>query len=85
MDEKRRQEIMHRMAEGMRAVSNEEMARRQLAACDGMRQRGPMTSGEQDAARNFCAETNGENKKHTHEAQNPSYLKKVLTKIKNVW
>ena len=57
MDEKQRQEIMRRQAEGMRAMSDEEMARRQLEAAQGMRQRGPLTSGEQEAMGNFWGGT----------------------------
>ena len=57
MTDEQRQEIMRRQAEGMRAMSNEEMARRQLEAADGARQRGPLTSGEQEAMRNFWGAT----------------------------
>lgn len=45
MTDEQRQEIMRRQAEGMCAMSNEEIAQRQLEAAEGMRQRGPLTSG----------------------------------------
>ena len=57
MTDEQRQEIMRRQAEGMRAVSKEAMARMQLDAQEGMRQRGPLTSGEQEAMRNFWGGT----------------------------
>jgi hypothetical protein len=37
MTDEQRQEIMRRQADGMRAMSNEEMARRQLEAAHGAR------------------------------------------------
>ena len=57
MTDEQRQEIMRAQAEGMRAMSNEEMARRQLEAANGLRQRRPLTSGEQEAMRNFWGAT----------------------------
>lgn len=57
MTDEQRQEIMRLQAEGMRAMSKEEMARRQLEAADGARQRGPLTNGEQEAMRNFWGAT----------------------------
>lgn len=57
MFDEKRQEIMRRQAEGMRAMTNEEMARRQIEAEDGMRQRGPATACEQEAMRNFWGAT----------------------------
>lgn len=57
MTDKQQQEIMRRQADGMRAMSNEEMARRQLEAADGARQRGPLTNGEQESIRNFWGAT----------------------------
>ena len=57
MDEETRRRIMIAQAEGMRAMSNEEMARRQLEAADGMRQRGPLTISEQEAMSNFWGGT----------------------------
>lgn len=53
MTDEQRQEIMRRQAAGMRAMSKEEMARRQLDAADGARQRGPLTTGEQEAMSDF--------------------------------
>ena len=41
MTDEQRQEIMRRQAEGMRAVSKEEMARLQFEAADGMRNAWP--------------------------------------------
>ena len=41
MPNEQRQEIMRRHAEGMRAVSNEEIARRQREAADGARNAWP--------------------------------------------
>ena len=52
MTDEQRQEIVRRQAEGMRAMSKDEMARRQLEAADGARQRGPLTAGEQQAMNN---------------------------------
>lgn len=57
MTDEQKQEIMRRQAEGMRAMSKEEMARRQLEAADGARQRGPLTRGEQEAMRNCWGAT----------------------------
>ena len=57
MIDKQRQEIMRRQAEGMRALSEYDMAQRQLEAAYGMRQRGPLTAGEQEAIRNFWGGT----------------------------
>ena len=57
MTDEQRQEIMRRQAEGMCAMSKEEMARRQFEAADGARQRGPLTSGEQEAMSNFWGTT----------------------------
>ena len=57
MTDEQRQEIMRRQADGMRAMNNEEMARRQLEAAEGMRPRGPATAGEQEAMRNFWGAT----------------------------
>ena len=53
MTDEQRQEIMRRQNEGMRAMIDEEMAKRQLEAVDGMRQRGPLTSHEIASAQNF--------------------------------
>ena len=41
MTDEQRQEIMRRQSEGMRAMSKEEMARRQLEEADGMRNAWP--------------------------------------------
>lgn len=41
MTDEQRQEIMRLQAEGMRAMSNEEMARRQLEAAESMRNAWP--------------------------------------------
>jgi hypothetical protein len=41
MTDEQRQEIMRRQAEGMRAMSNEEMARRQLEEADSARNAWP--------------------------------------------
>jgi hypothetical protein len=57
MTDEQRQEIMRRQADGMRAMSEEEIARRQLEAADGARQRGLPTSDEQEAMRNFLGAT----------------------------
>lgn len=53
MNDEQLQKIMRHQAEGMRAMSNEEMAKRQLEAADGMRQRGPLTSHEISSMQNF--------------------------------
>lgn len=53
MKDEQRQEIMRLQAAGMRALSDAEMAQRQLQAAKGMGQRGPLTTGEQEAMRNF--------------------------------
>lgn len=53
MTNERRQEIIRRQAGGMRAMSNEEMSKRQREAAQGAYQRGPLTTGEQEAMRNF--------------------------------
>ena len=59
MTDEQRQEIMRLQAESMRAMSKEEMARRQLEESDGARQRGPLSSGEQEAMRNFWRDVTG--------------------------
>jgi hypothetical protein len=53
----KREKIMRLQANGMRAMSREELARRQLEAASCARQRGPLNSGEQEAARNFWGAT----------------------------
>ena len=59
MTDDQRQEIMRCQAEGMRAWRArhmEEMTHR-LVAADGARQRGTLTSGHQEAMRNFWGAT----------------------------
>jgi hypothetical protein len=55
MTDEQRQEIMRRQAEGMRAMSNEEMARRQLEAAQGARNAYPELTSWQlaQASQNF--------------------------------
>lgn len=53
MTDEQRQEIMRRQAEFMRAMSKEEMAKRQMASAEGMRQQGHLTSLEIASAQNF--------------------------------
>jgi hypothetical protein len=55
MTDKQRQEIMRRQAEGMRAMSKEEMARRQLEAAHGARNAYPEIASWQlaQASQNF--------------------------------
>lgn len=62
MTDEQRQEIMRRMNEGMRAMSNEEMARRQLEAADGMRNSYPDLTSHQlaQASQNWWAQCRGE-------------------------
>lgn len=59
MTDEQRQEIMRRQADGMRAMSNEEMARRQLETADGARNAWPAgidhMRGQADMT-NFCRE-----------------------------
>ena len=47
MTDEQRQEIMRQQAEGMRAMSKEEMARRQLEAADGARNAWPELTPQQ--------------------------------------
>ena len=55
MTDEQRQEIMRRQSDGMRAMSNEEMARRQLEAADGARNAYPGLTSWQfaQASQNF--------------------------------
>ena len=53
MTDEQRQEIMRRHNEGMRPMSEAMMAIRAAEHSEGMRQRGPLTSGEQEAINNF--------------------------------
>jgi hypothetical protein len=53
MTDEQRQEIMRRYNEGMCAMSDAQMAIRAAEQAEGMRQRGPLTSGEQESMRNF--------------------------------
>lgn len=76
MTDEQRQEIMRRQAEGMRAMSKEEMARRQLEAANGARQRGPLTSGEQEAMRNFGGGTADENNAFIPDAPMPTLFER---------
>jgi hypothetical protein len=57
MTDEQRQEIMRRYNEGMCAMSDAQMAVRAAEQAEGMRQRGPLTSGEQEAMRNFWGGT----------------------------
>ena len=57
MTDEQRQEIMRRMNEGMCAMSDAQMVARAAEQADGIRQRGPLTSGEQEAVRNFWGGT----------------------------
>lgn len=56
MNDERMQELMRRQAEGMRAMTEEEMYLRQLDMARGSQQREP--SSEQEAIRNFWYEQN---------------------------
>jgi hypothetical protein len=62
MTDEQRQEIMRRQAEGMRAMSKEEMARRQLEAADGARNAYPELTSWQlaQASQNWWAQCRGE-------------------------
>ena len=53
MDEQTRQDILRRYNEGMYAMSDAQMVIRAAEQAEGMRQRGPLTSGEQEGLRNF--------------------------------
>ena len=53
MTDKRRLEIIRNRSEGMRALSEEGLARRQQAGVESMRQRGPLTSLEIASAQNL--------------------------------
>jgi hypothetical protein len=75
MNNAQRQEIMRRQAEGMRAISNEEMEKLQAEAAEGMHQRGPLTNGEQEAMCNFWGGTADEQNNFI-----PSPLKTTLFK-----
>lgn len=53
MTDEQRAEIMRRQAEGMRAMSAEEMACRQRELAPSMQQRGPLTRSEAEGMGNF--------------------------------
>lgn len=57
MNDEQRQEIMRRYNEGMCAMSDAQMSIRAAEQAEGMRQRGPLTSGEQEAMQNFWGGT----------------------------
>lgn len=60
MNDEQRQAIMRRYNEGLCGMSDAQMAIRAAEQVAGMRQRGPLTNGEQDAMRNFWAITAAE-------------------------
>lgn len=62
MTDEQRKEIMRRYNEGVCAMSDAQMAIRAAEQAEGMRQRGPLTSGEQEAMRNFWGGTADEQK-----------------------
>jgi hypothetical protein len=76
MTDEQRQEIMRCQADGMRAMTKEEMARRQLEAADSARPRGPLTSGEQEALRNFWGGTADERNAFIPDALMPTLFER---------
>lgn len=82
MADKQQQEIMRRQAEGMRAMSKEEIARRQLEAADGARQRGPLTSGEQEAMRNLWGSSDDERNAFIPDAAPPGWWARIKSWIR---
>lgn len=62
MNDKQKLEIMRRQAEGMRAMSTEEMARRQVESAQGARNAYPQLTSWQlaQASQNWWAQCRGE-------------------------
>ena len=57
MTDEQRQEIMRRQADGMRAMSQQEMEARAIQQREGMQNAAFRSNGQQDAMRNFWGRT----------------------------
>jgi hypothetical protein len=77
MNAEQKEEIMRRYCEGMHAMSDAQMLYKAAEQSEGMRQRRPLTSGEQESMRCFWGGTADEQNNFVPQPRRPTLRERL--------